>query len=187
MCSVKKVDLCVVGAGISGLSLAAFASERLTVCVLEKKSTVGGLLQSHQLGEALFDEAANGWLDSEPAVEALIQLVNATSLVTPANTNKATRYLVHRGLHALSPKLLLRSTPLLSWWHKIRIARELIWSSKPKGEPSMAEFMSNDLEALSSIIFWHRCVLVFMQMHQRKCLFELLFPIFGIWQHKGLS
>ena len=142
MCTVKKVDLCVVGAGISGLSLAAFASERLTVCVLKKKSVVGGLLQSHQLGDSLFDEAANGWLDSEPSVEQLIQLVNATSLVTPANTNKSTRYLVHRGLHALSPKLLLHSTPLLSWWQKIRAARELFWSPKPKGEPSMAEFMS---------------------------------------------
>lgn len=139
---MKRVDLCVVGAGISGLSLAAFASKRLSVCVLEKESTVGGLLQSHQMDDALFDEAANGWLDSEPAVTELIRLIGAETLITPANTNKATRYLVHRGLHALSPKLLMRTTPLLSWWQKLRIARELIWSPKPKGEPSMADFMS---------------------------------------------
>ena len=83
MCTVRKVDLCVVGAGISGLSLAAFASERLTVCVLEKKPMVGGLLQSHKLGDSLFDEAANGWLDSEPSVEQLIQLVTDKNLFPP--------------------------------------------------------------------------------------------------------
>ena len=142
MCTVNQVDLCVIGAGISGLSLAAFASEHLSVCVLERRSTVGGLLQSHQLGEALFDEAANGWLDSEPAVDELIQLVGAESAVTPANTEQATRYLVNKGLHALSPKILMKSTPLLSWWQKLRVARDFIWSPKPKGEPSMASFMA---------------------------------------------
>lgn len=139
---MNKVDLCIIGAGISGLSLAAFASERLSVCVLERRPNVGGLLQSHQLGDALFDEAANGWLDSEPSVDALIQLIGAKSIVTPANTEKATRYLVQNGLHALSPKLLLQSTPLLSWWQKLRIAREFIWSPKSQEEPSMANFMS---------------------------------------------
>ena len=140
---MKSVDLCVIGAGISGLSLAAFASERLSVCVLEEKDTVGGLLQSQLLDNALFDEAANGWLDSEPAVEELIQLVNAVGDVTPANNNQATRYLVKNGLHPLSPKLLIGSTPLVNWWQKLRILREFIWSPKPKGEPSMADFMSS--------------------------------------------
>lgn len=140
---MKSVDLCVVGAGISGLSLAAFASEQLSVCVLEEKDTVGGLLQSRQIDNVRFDEAANGWLDSEPAVEDLIRRIGALSDIAPANNRQATRYLVNNGLHPLSPKLLVGSTPLLRWWQKLRILREFIWSPKPKGEPSMAEFMSS--------------------------------------------
>lgn len=140
----ETVDLCVIGAGISGLSLAAFASQQLSVCVVEQKDRVGGILQTKELGGALFDEAANGWLDSEPSVEELINLMGASSSITPANTEGATRFLVKdQQLHPLSPKLLLRSTPLLSWWQKIRALREYFWSPALKGEPSMAHFMKS--------------------------------------------
>ena len=140
--TVQDIDLCVIGGGISGLALAAFASKELSVCVLEKNSTVGGILQSTTLGSSLFDEAANGWLDSEPSVADLIELIGSTSDITPANTERATRFLLHnQTLHPLSPKLLLKSSPLLSWFQKLRALRELIWAPAPKNEPSMAEFM----------------------------------------------
>ena len=142
MTTLQEVDLCVIGGGISGLSLAAFASKELSVCVLEKESSVGGILQSTTLGSSLFDEAANGWLDSEPSVANLIEYIGCTSDVTPANTERATRFLLHnQTLHPLSPKLLMKSSPLLSWFQKLRALRELIWSPPPINEPSMADFM----------------------------------------------
>jgi|GEM_PF-6347221 len=140
--AVQDIDLCVIGGGISGLALAAFASKHLSVCVLEKNSTVGGILQSTTLGSAVFDEAANGWLDSEPSVADLIDLIGCTSDITPANTDRATRFLFHhKTLHPLSPKLLMQASPLLSWLQKLRALRELVWSPTPINEPSMAEFM----------------------------------------------
>ena len=93
------------------------------------------MLQSHQLGEALFDEAANGWLDSEPAVDELIQLVGAQSA---SHSGK------HRTSHSLlgkqkSPRSISKNSndvhPLLSWWQIANGKRFLSGLQIPKANP----------------------------------------------------
>lgn len=141
---VETTDICVVGAGVSGLSLAAFASVHSHVCVLESKPNVGGILTKTQSSAHLFDHAANGWLDNEPSVHELIELIDALDVVLPANTHKGTRYLVYKGqLHALSPKLLFQSTPLISWLGKFRVLMEVFKGRNKQAEPSMTEVMQH--------------------------------------------
>lgn len=138
--STETTDICIIGAGISGLSLAAFASVHSRVCVLETAPVVGGILSKTQSDEHLFDHAANGWLDNEPSVHELIDLIGASDQVLPANTHKGTRYLVHHNqLHALSPKLLFTSTPLISWSGKFRALLEIFKGHQIEPEPSMTE------------------------------------------------
>lgn len=142
--NIETTDICVIGAGISGLSLAAFASVHSKICVLETESTVGGILTKTQSEQHLFDHAANGWLDNEPSVHELVELIGASDQVLPANTHKGTRYLVYNNeLHALSPKLLFRSTPLISWKDKCRFLLEIFKGRIPHSEPSMTEVMQH--------------------------------------------
>ena len=61
----EEVDICVVGAGISGLSLAAFASKYSRVCVLESSNSV---VEKAPRQNVLSDRA-NGWLDNESSVQ----------------------------------------------------------------------------------------------------------------------
>jgi protoporphyrinogen/coproporphyrinogen III oxidase len=57
---MDKQDIIIIGAGISGLSLAHYcAKERLKTLVLEKTDRVGGTFHSHQFGR----EAEDFWLE----------------------------------------------------------------------------------------------------------------------------
>ena len=69
--------------------------------------------------------------------------IRATELVLPANTKQGPVFYFSDQLHALSPKLLLQSTPLLSWTAKFRALLEMFRGPHSKTEPSMTEVMSH--------------------------------------------
>lgn len=136
----------IVGGGISGLSTAAWLSDAI---VLESKDTVGGWVQSkdHNLGFSI-DLAANGWLDNEPTVAALIEHIGKTDEILPASAARKIRWVYHNNqLVALPAKPpLILSSPLLSLWSKIRLVWELFVSRrKDKKEESVAEFVTRRL------------------------------------------
>ena len=139
----EVVDLCVVGAGISGLSLAAFACPEQSVCVVESNSKVGGILARTVHENSIFDHAANGWLDNEPSVEELAIKIGHLDKLIPANTVNSTRFLVYEDrLHPLSPKLLMNNTPLISWGQKFRALTEIFRGRNRSVEPTIAEWMT---------------------------------------------
>ena len=136
----------IVGAGISGLTAAAWLDEAI---VLERADTVGGWVQSkkHPLGFSL-DLAANGWLDNEPTVAELIEHIQKTEEILPASAARKIRWVYHNNnlvaLPAKPPNIL--SSPLLSFWSKIRLFREFCVSrNKSKREESVAEFVTRRL------------------------------------------
>jgi monoamine oxidase len=67
-------DVCVVGAGISGLAACQrFAQARLSFIVLEAKDRIGGRFKAHTKSDFVYDEGAH-WLhcaDQNPLVEIL--------------------------------------------------------------------------------------------------------------------
>ena len=63
----------IVGAGIAGLSLAAFLGDEHDVRVLEAAELPGGHVRSEHIEGRTLDRAANGWLDSEPAIGRLVE------------------------------------------------------------------------------------------------------------------
>ena len=136
----------VIGAGISGLSAAAWLDDAI---VLERNETVGGWVQSkeHELGFSL-DLAANGWLDNEPTVAELIEHINKTDEILPASAQRKIRWVYHNdnlvALPAKPPMIL--SSPLLSIWSKIRLFWELFVSRRTdRKEESVAEFATRRL------------------------------------------
>lgn len=83
---VTRVDLAVVGAGVSGLAAAWEGVRRgATVAVLEAGDHVGGKLVTSPLGDRLVDESADAFLARVPdAVELCTELGLAADLVSPA-------------------------------------------------------------------------------------------------------
>ncbi len=115
----------VIGGGISGLSAAAFL-EDVDVTILEANERAGGNVRTDVVDGRVLDRAANGWLDTEPAMGRLLARLNLTEQVTPASSRAATRWIyADNEMHPapLSPGALIR-TRLLPWYAKLRLLLE---------------------------------------------------------------
>jgi oxygen-dependent protoporphyrinogen oxidase len=122
-----SADVCVIGAGISGLAVAVALQERgANVVVLERSSGTGGVLQTIQEQGFTFDCAANTLRVSEPAVWNLFRICGVESAIRRAEPAANKRYILRDGtLRPLKPHpISLLSTPLLSFKAKMRLLRE---------------------------------------------------------------
>ena len=140
-------DICIIGGGVTGLTTAYRLMNDHTVMVLESQSKAGGWLQSyaHESGVTI-NEAPNGWLDSEPKVFELIQSLGLEHRLIKAAPN-AKRWIWHCGemqLVPTSPPQLLTS-PLLSFWSKLRLLIEPFVSSRSPTDESLADFVGRRL------------------------------------------
>ena len=144
----------VIGGGISGLATARFllaADPGLDLTVLEARDTPGGNVRSDLVDGRVLDRAANGWLDSEPAMARLLALDGLDAELLPASDRAGARWIWADGaLHPvpLSPPALL-SSRLLSWPAKLRMLLEPLVgrgpSSTPDGEETVAAFVGRRL------------------------------------------
>jgi protoporphyrinogen/coproporphyrinogen III oxidase len=137
----------IVGAGIAGLSVAAFLRDRHDITILEASDHAGGNVRTDTIDGRTLDRAANGWLDSEPAIGRLVEQVGLTDQLIQADSS-ATRWIFSGGqLHPapLSPPALLRSS-LLSLTAKLRILLEPFIGRAPEGtEETIEQFVSRRL------------------------------------------
>ena len=86
----------IVGAGIAGLSVAAFLPDRHDITVLEASEHAGGNVRSESIDGRTLDRAANGWLDSEPAIGRLVERVGLTDQLIQADP-RSTRWIFSGG------------------------------------------------------------------------------------------
>ena len=137
-----KKKCTIIGAGISGLSLGAFANEHFDVTILEASDKVGGLIQNSSEGGKIRDHTANGWLSNEPAFDELIHLLGIKDrlLTATQEKGKTTRWIIkNEQMYALSPKLLFSG--LLPLSARIRLfAEPFISRGDAQVEESLAEF-----------------------------------------------
>lgn len=143
----------VVGAGPSGLATASFlaaekASNDIDVQVFEASDQVGGNVRSDREGGRILDRGANGWLDDEPAMDRLLELLGLTDQVVRASDRSKARWIWARGeMHPapLSPPALLRSR-LLGWRAKLRLLGDLFANRGPADrDESVADFVRRRL------------------------------------------
>ena len=101
--------LVVIGGGISGLA-AAFAAAReapgLAVTVLEKQDVVGGRTLSLEQDDWLVEAGPGGYLDTDPAVVALVRAAGIGQQQVRAREAAARRFIYRGGrLHEIGPNL----------------------------------------------------------------------------------
>ena len=139
----------VVGAGVSGLSAATFLAARgMEVQVLEAGAEAGGNVRTELVDGRTIDRAANGWLDSEPAMDRLLALLELGDATIRASDAYGTRWIFADGqLHPapLSPPAMIK-TRLLSWPAKLRMLLEPLMPRGPKDrDESVADFVGRRL------------------------------------------
>lgn len=145
-------DVVVVGAGISGLATAAFLEGRgWHVRVLEAADHPGGHVRSDRVDGRVFDHAANGWLDSEPAMQRLLERIGRLQDVVPAGGSYGERFIWSGGrMHPVptSPVAMAR-TSLLGRRAKARLLREPLIARGPAarghGDESVGRFAERRL------------------------------------------
>lgn len=136
------LDLAVLGGGISGLALAAWATEAgLNVAVFDRSDRPGGVMDSARSGPFLFEVGPNTVLDRDPSFDALLQWAGLDGRALRVPMRGMARYIWHGGrLHAVpgSPISAI-TTGLFSWGGKLRVLREP-WIPPVKDDESLEAF-----------------------------------------------
>jgi oxygen-dependent protoporphyrinogen oxidase len=120
-------DCLVIGAGISGLGVAAqLVMQDASVLVLERAACVGGTMMTQQAHGYLMDFGPTTILHTTPGIDALVGFAGLTQDLCFANPQHSRRYVVRHGaLHPLpsGPASLLTSR-LFSPGAKLRLLKE---------------------------------------------------------------
>lgn len=139
----------VIGAGISGLTSAYLLSKKgFDVRIIERKSEVGGSIESVNENGFLFDRGPNSALETTPLINQLVEELNLQNELLYANKEANKRYILRNNkLHALpmSPPALIK-TELFSTKAKLRLLAEpFIGRSNDGYYQSLAEFVRRRL------------------------------------------
>lgn len=140
-------DVCIVGAGLSGLSVAAFLATlhpAIDLQVLEQADRPGGAIASHAEQGYQAEWGAHGFLDTCVESRELIDLAGLGSEVTTAPLDRFVRYVClggHLRCIPQTPLNILRA-PLIPWRAKLRVLAEA-WQRPLAGEPSVAQWVEH--------------------------------------------
>ncbi|MDH3330084.1 MAG: protoporphyrinogen oxidase [Desulfobulbaceae bacterium] len=143
----KQVDVLIVGAGLSGLSVANFLKKErpdFSLLVLEKSERPGGAILSHSEEGYLAEWGAHGFLDNCEESRALISLAGLESEVEKAPLGKFVRYVCLKGklnLIPQNPKKIIMAK-LVPFSAKLRVLADL-WKKPLAGEPSVAAWVEH--------------------------------------------
>ena len=146
----------IIGAGISGLSLAYLLAQGpadVEISVLEAEARAGGKIGSKRINGFLCEQGPGGFLDNKPKTLQLCSALGVAPLRSSGNAQK--RFLFTKGeltVLPASPAAFLTSN-ILSWRGKLRIAGELLAPRGPADE-TVAQFITRRLgrEALERLI-----------------------------------
>ncbi len=139
-----KKDTIIIGAGLSGLTV-AWKLRQISghsFLLLERKKRTGGAISSHREDGYLAEGGPHGFLDNCVESQALLKETGLDSEALKAPLAKFVRYVCMDGELKLIPQspLKILAAPLISISAKIRVAADLF--KKPlQGEPTVREWV----------------------------------------------
>ncbi len=141
----RRVDVAIVGAGISGLSAALFLKQKgLSVLLLEKEERPGGNIRTEEKNGFLIEYGPNSIMDTTPALHRLIEGADVADELLYAGERAQKRYILRGGrLRALPTSLpAFIKTDLFTGGAKRRLLREpFIKPYDGKEDESLAAFV----------------------------------------------
>ncbi|MCL1981124.1 MAG: protoporphyrinogen oxidase [Proteobacteria bacterium] len=143
----SKYDIGIIGAGISGLSVATFVralqpSARLVV--LEQAAEPGGAIATFNQSGYLAEWGPHGFLDNCGESRELIRLAGLEAEVATAPLARFVRYVCIGGRLVCIPQkpLAILRQPLMPWTAKLRVLGDL-WRRPLPGEPTVAQWVAH--------------------------------------------
>jgi protoporphyrinogen/coproporphyrinogen III oxidase len=141
---VAGMRVAIIGGGISGLTLAHnLRAAGQQVVLLEAGERLGGNIRTRAQDGFLTEDGPNSFMDKEPALRALVEVLGLTPRLRPASAAARERFLYTRGrLRALpaSPPAFLTSD-VLPFPARLRVLGELFTRRPPEGkDESLGEF-----------------------------------------------
>src|SRR5215203_565513 len=142
-----SMRVCIIGAGVSGLTVAYLLKKKgVDVTLYESSDRTGGNIRSESVDGFLVESGPNSLLRS-PRLIDLIDLLDLRSRVLPADPSAKNRYIVIDGVLEPVPMSMssLISSNLFSNRAKLRLLKEPFVRSKASAGESVAEFFSRRL------------------------------------------
>ena len=144
-----KVDVAIIGAGITGLATAHFlASCGLRVQLVEAQDRTGGAIRTTRHGDFQVEHGPNSLLDTNPLLHELFADIGIADELIYASDDAKNRYIVRDSrLHPLpmSPPSLIKSD-LFTGRAKLRLLAEPFIGRAPAGtEETLAQFVERRL------------------------------------------
>lgn len=125
--ATRHVDVCVIGAGLTGLTTAFLLKRKgKEVVVIEKQPRIGGQIHTQQVGNYIMESGPNTGSVSFPEVAELFEALSKGCSMETACESSKRRWIWKGGrFHDLPAGLIggLR-TPLFTWYDKFRILGE---------------------------------------------------------------
>ncbi len=143
----RRVDVLILGGGITGLSLAAWLRAREIDChVIDKAELPGGVIRGLRKDGFLFELGPNTLLDKGPALAELIDWAGVTDQMIKLPMREQKRHVWLRGrLHEVpTGPLSFLTSPLLPLGAKLAILREPFIAARDE-EESVADFVERRL------------------------------------------
>jgi len=156
------LDILIIGAGISGLSLGFylkkeykyFLKKKLSFCILESNNRVGGKLYTEKQNNCLIEHAADCFLNKQSVID-LIKDLKAEKDVITYNKKSYPLFIMKNQKLIKMPEGMMFSiptkfmpflnTPLLSIRGKLRIACDLFIARSNKEDNSISNFILHRL------------------------------------------
>ena len=140
-------DVVIIGAGLTGLSTAAFLLQRqpdARILILEQSGRAGGAIQSYHQDGYLAEWGPHGFLDNCEESRELVALAGLEQAKVTAPLGTFVRYICLQGRLQCIPQrpgLILRA-PLIPFAAKLRVLADL-WKKPLGGEPTVADWVSH--------------------------------------------
>ncbi|MFO7864618.1 MAG: protoporphyrinogen oxidase [Salinivirgaceae bacterium] len=121
-----RTDICIIGAGITGLTLAYHLKKKgKRVTVIDKSAKVGGVIQTIKEDGFIYESGPNTGVLSNPELVELFEELNGVNLETANADSKKRWILKNNTFHALPSSLMGGvTTPLFTFADKLRILGE---------------------------------------------------------------
>ena len=142
------VPIAIVGGGISGLSAAYYlAKGGVSSTVIEKRSRLGGVIQTERIDECLVEGGPDSFLSAKPWAMDLIRELGLEREVIGSNDHLRKTFIRKHGRMVTLPDGLrsMVTTPLLSWTTKSKMALEYFRRppAAPRPDRSVSDFIAD--------------------------------------------